>query len=200
VPSAGYYGGGGSIAVTNGGSHTVSLFGYPLHGPPAVVWDVVAVGTAPGAVVFDPVYDVIAVANGIDNNVTVISVGTSVYTYANVPVGNDPYAIAFSPATLELYVTNVGSANVTVIDANGHQWGSISVGNQPHGIAYDPKTTQLYVTNFGDHSISVIGVKNTVVKTLHLPVGSEPIGIDYNSVYEVMEVTGWLSDKVYVVP
>ncbi|TGU54255.1 YVTN family beta-propeller repeat-containing protein, partial [Mesorhizobium sp. M00.F.Ca.ET.186.01.1.1] len=77
----------------------------------------VEAGTAPSAVVVNPVTNKIYVANLNSNNVTVIDGASN--TTTTVEVGSYPLAIAVNPVTNKIYVANNGSKNVSVIDGAG---------------------------------------------------------------------------------
>jgi YVTN family beta-propeller protein len=94
-----------------------------------------------------------------------------------VPVGLDPFGVAFDNATGEVFVTNTGSNNVSVLSGNDSApVDTIGVGSEPMGISYDPTNGNLYVANNGSDNVSVIsGTRLSVVATI--PVGVAPLGV-----------------------
>jgi len=94
-----------------------------------------------------------------------------------VPVGADPFGVAFDAASGEIFVTNSGSDNVSVLDGNDSvPVASVSVGASPAGITFDATTGDLYVANNGSNNVSVVsGSSLQVVGTVD--VGANPIGI-----------------------
>ena len=111
----------------------------------------------------------------------------SVYDVVNVrldrelPVGQDPVAVAASPTRNEVYVVNKGSANVSgsvsVIDAEHNRVVStIPVGGQPVAIALNPDGTRAYVANSASNSISVLDLKSRRELAI-LGAGEEPVAL-----------------------
>ena len=95
------------------------------------------------------------------------SATVSVYDVVNVrvdreiPVGQNPIAVAPSPTRNEVYVVNGGSSSgqgsVTVINAeNNSVAAAIQVHKQPIAIALDPDGKLGYVVNSGSNTISVL--------------------------------------------
>jgi YVTN family beta-propeller protein len=100
------------------------------------------------------------VANGGSATVTVLDV-VNVRVDRELPVGQDPVAVAASPTRNEVYVVNSGSAgapgSVSVIDAERNAVAAnIPVGRQPVSIDIDPAGKLAYVANSGSNSVSVI--------------------------------------------
>ena len=104
----------------------------------------------------------IYVADGNDETVSVIN-GRKDTVTSTIGVGNGPDAVAVSPRTGKIYVTNTnisdGSAGtVSVISGRtGTVTGTIPVGRGPAGVAVSPRTGKIYVTNYQDGTVSVIG-------------------------------------------
>lgn len=94
-----------------------------------------------------------------------------------VPVGSDPFGVAYDGANADVFVTNSGSNNVSVLHGVGSTpIASIGVGNHPTGIAYDPVNQQVYVANSGSDNVTVISA-STLSVIANLPVGKYPIGV-----------------------
>ena len=75
-----------------------------------------------------------------------------------IPVGPDPYSVAYDPANGYLYVANKGSSNLTVIDGATNQVviASVSVTNEPYALAYVPVNAYVYVAN--EHSDNLTAI------------------------------------------
>jgi YVTN family beta-propeller protein/parallel beta-helix repeat protein len=98
-----------------------------------------------------------------------------------IPVGTNPFGIAYDSGKGEVFVTNYGSNTVSVIsDSTNAVVATVSVGTEPFGVAYDSGKGEVFVTNYGSTSVSVISDSaNTVVATVF--VGSIPLGVAYDS-------------------
>jgi YVTN family beta-propeller protein len=108
----------------------------------------------------------------------------SVYDVVNVrvdreiPVGQNPTAVAANPTRNEVYVVNSGTANgqgsVAVINAeNNSVAATIPVHKLPVAIATDPEGNRAYVVNSGSNSISVLDLK-AHREVAQIGVGEEP--------------------------
>jgi len=104
------------------------------------------------------------------------TLGSAVVTQV-VPVGLDPFGVAYDNLTGDVFVTNSGSANVSVLSGNDMApIASIDVGSGPMGIAFDPATGDVYVANNGSNNVSVISTSPlSVVASVRVP--ATPIGV-----------------------
>ncbi len=117
------------------------------------------------------------VTNGGSDTVSVYDV-VNVRVDREIPVGQNPIAVAASPLRNEVYVVNSGAANtqgsVTVINAeNNTVAATIPVHKQPLAIALDPSGDLAYVANSGSNSISVLDLKTRREVAL-IGVGEDP--------------------------
>ncbi len=98
-----------------------------------------------------------------------------------VPVGQDPFGVAYDAATGDVFVTNDASSNVSVLFGNlTAPIASIPVGSGPTGVAYDPANGYVYVANNGSNNVSVInGTTLDVVGSV--AVGNGPMGVAVNA-------------------
>ncbi|MGI0054032.1 MAG: hypothetical protein ACREC5_01660 [Thermoplasmata archaeon] len=96
---------------------------------------------------------------------------------ATIPVGTNPFGVAYDNATGEIFVTNSGSDNVSVLYPNASTPpSSIGVGTSPLGVAYDPVNQYVYVAHNGSDNVSIISAGSlSVVATV--AVGSQPLGL-----------------------
>ena len=121
----------------------------------------------------------------------------------SIPIGLEPYAIAFDPANGDLYATNAIGDTVSVIDAaTSAVIATIPVGSIPQGVAYDSSNGQIFITNSESDNISVIdGATNQLVplgpNALHL--GEYPIGIAYDPSNGELYVANYESNNVSVI-
>jgi YVTN family beta-propeller protein len=74
-----------------------------------------------------------------------------------IPVGDYPVGIAYSPSNNHIYVANQGSNSITEISGSTHTIiRNVPVGKYPTLVAYNPVNSHIYVTNAVDDTISVI--------------------------------------------
>ena len=127
---------------------------------------------------YDPTYREYAyVTNGGSGTVSVYDV-VNVRVDREIPVGQNPTAVAANPVRNEVYVVNSGMPNtqgsVAVINAeNNSVLATIPVHKQPLAIALDPEGNLAYVVNSGSNSISVVDLKARREVAL-IGVGEDP--------------------------
>ncbi len=112
--------------------------------------------------------------------VAVIDLRANDSLVADVPVGIDPWAAVYDPATGDVYVANNGSGNVTVVSAaTASAVADVGVGVGPTSLVYDPGTGEIFVGNSGSNNTSVIlASTNLVVATVGL--AGSPTGLSYD--------------------
>lgn len=116
-----------------------------------------------------------------------------------VPVGSNPFAVAYDPSAGEAFVSNTGSNSVSVVSAHASQaLATILVGNGPMGVAWDPVNGQVYVANNGSDTVSVISPSTDSVVTT-VGVGSEPLGVAVDSASGDIFVANHGSSNVTVI-
>jgi YVTN family beta-propeller protein len=135
-----------------------------------------ATGTAPGAVVVNPVTNKIYVGNAAyvdlsgDGNVTVIDGATG--SSSSVITPGSPGFIAVNPVTNKAYVSDSTGGSVTVIDGATNTTTEVTVGFFPGWIAVNPLTNKVYVSVVDGSGVAVIdGATNatTFVATGYYP-------------------------------
>src|SRR5262249_52842245 len=105
----------------------------------------------------------IYVANAGTNQVQGVDAATNTIV-TSIPVGTNPYNLAFTPSKNRLYVTNCSCrttppapGSVSVIDpATNSIITTVAVGAGPVGVAVSPDEARAYVANSRDSTISVI--------------------------------------------
>ena len=104
------------------------------------------------------------VTNGGSGTVTVLDV-VNVRLDRELPVGQNPIAVAASPTRNEVYVLNSGLAggmgSISVVNAeNNSVAGTIRLDRQPVSIDIDPTGSLAYVANAGSNSVSKVDLKS----------------------------------------
>ncbi len=113
---------------------------------------------------YDPNYREYAyVTNGGSGTVSVYDV-VNVRVDREIPVGQNPTAVAANPVRNEVYVVNAGTpagqGSVAVINTeNNSVVATLPVHKLPAAIALDPNGDLAYVVNSGSNSISVLDLK-----------------------------------------
>jgi YVTN family beta-propeller protein len=99
----------------------------------------------------------------------------------SVPVGSQPWAVAYDSGKGEIFVTNSASNNVSVInDATNAVVANIPVDKKPLAAVYDSGKGEVFVANERSGSVWVINdTNNTVVD--NVSTGGYPIGLAYDS-------------------
>ncbi len=94
-----------------------------------------------------------------------------------IPVGSNPFGVAYDNLTGDIFVANSGSDNVSALSGNDTApIATILVGTSPTGVAFDPVNGDIYVANNGSANVSIIS-GSTLTLLASVPVGSDPIGI-----------------------
>lgn len=135
-------------------------------------------GTEPGWLAYDSDQDLFYVAAPpSDVAIATAAEWGGVNVTGAIPVGLNPFGVAYDPSTNAIFVTNTGSSNVSVIAGGAnHTTATIWAGSAPTGIAVDPWNGDIYVADSGEATVTVVsGVTLTVLATV--PVGNDPMGI-----------------------
>ena len=126
------------------------------------------------AIAVSPDGATVATVNPDSDSITLVDAMT-LAVIEEVPVGDDPRTLAFTPDSRFLLVTNRGSANVTVLDvADPRRFTQILVGPMPYGVVTDGQ--RAFVAEFALGNVSVIDLANNVVVN-RLAVGPFPAGL-----------------------
>ncbi|HEU0006050.1 MAG TPA: glycosyltransferase family 39 protein [Terriglobia bacterium] len=117
------------------------------------------------------------VTNSTSNTVSVVDAEV-LTVIRDIPVGKEPFGLAFSPDGRRAFVANAQSREVSVIDTTRHRLiQNIAIPSElPVWVAAAPDGTYIYVTNERSHDVTVIAsASNSVVG--RIPVGKGPAGI-----------------------
>ncbi|MGA2218962.1 MAG: beta-propeller fold lactonase family protein [Terracidiphilus sp.] len=120
------------------------------------------------------------VTNGLSGTVTVLDV-VNVRVDRELPVGQNPVAVAASPSRNEVYVVNsgteTGEGSISVINAeNNTVAAAIPVHRHPVAIALDPTGALAYVANSGSNTVSVLELK-TRREVAQIETGEQPVAL-----------------------
>jgi YVTN family beta-propeller protein len=118
------------------------------------------------------------VTNGGSGTVTVLDV-VNVRLDRELPVGQNPVAVAANPTRDEVYVVNSGSAegvgSISVINAeNNTVVTTIPLHREPVSIELDAEGKLAYVANSGSNSVSVVDLKSRH-EVAQIGAGEEPV-------------------------
>src|SRR5450631_2138968 len=132
------------------------------------------------------------VTNGGSGTVTVLDV-VNVRVDRELPVGQNPVAVAASPTRNEVYVVNSGATggqgSLSVINAESNTVAAtIPLHQQPVSIEVDSEGKLAFVANSGSNSISVINLKNRR-ETSQIGAGEEPVAARLSADGKTLAVT-----------
>lgn len=101
---------------------------------------------------------------------------------ARIPVGDDPYALAYFSPSSQLLAANIGSSDVSVVDALALKemkritlTRGVEGYSHPSGIAVNPKTPYAYVTQQASSYVSVLDLTQLCEFNPHNPSSSSQI-------------------------
>ncbi|MGC2289148.1 MAG: YncE family protein [Thermoplasmata archaeon] len=173
------------------GTTVVGISGTTVRGP-------IPVGLGPDWVSYDPSRNTILVADGGGSNVTILSAYYPFGSYRlSANVGTSPVGIAYDPADALDYVANYGSANVSAIGGFGELYGTISHLTGAFAVGWSQSDLRIFVTSVTADKIWEISLF-TVTKTISTPSGSNTESATYNEYNDMVYVSDYSSDKVYV--
>jgi YVTN family beta-propeller protein len=118
------------------------------------------------------------VTNGGSGTVTVLDV-VNIRIDREIPVGQNPIAVAAGPTRSEVYVVNSGTENgqgsLSVIDAEKNAVvATIALHRRPASIDLDAAGALAYIANTGSNSISVVDLKGRQ-EIAQIGTGEEPV-------------------------
>jgi YVTN family beta-propeller protein len=141
------------------------------------------------------------VTNGQSGTVTVLDV-VNLRLDREIPVGQNPVAVAASPTRNEVYVVNSGSetgeGSVTVIDAEKNTVAAnLPVHLRPVAIEIDPTGALAYVANSGSNTVSVLELK-TRREVAQIKTGEEPVALRISPDGKTLVVANRRGDSVTI--
>jgi YVTN family beta-propeller protein len=215
-----------TMYVANIEPNTVSVMNTTTNG---VIGNPIPAGKQPQIAAYDPIHKTMYMTNigptgctlhvgcvppvGRPSTVTVINTTTN-SVIRNVPVGLDPFGIAYDPIHHTMYVANSGSNTVSIINTttNSVIANPVSGDNNATGIAYEPIHHRMYITHNHDlfyayyknshHKGSVTAINTAPPYTVigrPLPADIDPFLMAYDPLHHRMYVTNLGSDKVSVI-
>lgn len=118
---------------------------------------------------------------------------------ATVTGFSQPFGLAITPNSENVYVTNGGQGTVSVINTATHTINAtVPVGIGPFGVDITPDGKYAYVTNGGSASVSVINTElNTVTATIIVGIG--PYGLDISPDGKYVYVANFGTSTVSVI-
>ena len=162
------------VYVANFGANSVSI----IDGAGNQVVNTVPTDVGPCAITGEPTYGETYVADRTAGKVTIIDAAGQVVM--NLPVSQEPWAMAVNPANRRVYAANSGSNTVTVIDAATR--GIITnapVSQQPRALWWAWQVGKLYVACYAGNRVAIIdGASSEVLRTVQ--VGTKPSALCWN--------------------
>ena len=118
----------------------------------------------------------------------------------NVSVGyNYLPAVAYDPASNDLYVTNGYPGNLTIVSGSTNKvLGNVTLHNGPADIAYDSTNDRVYVSGSTSNNVVVFNAtSNSVSGTI--AVGAYPVGLFAGGMNESLYVANMLSGTISII-
>lgn len=116
-----------------------------------------------------------------------------------IPVGTNPYALAYNSTNNKIYTANWGALSVSVIDgATNSVITTIPIGNYPRTLVYNPTNNKIYTANYYDNSVTVINGETDNV-TIEIQVGTFPCAFSYNPTDNKVYCANYYSNNVTVI-
>ncbi len=123
----------------------------------------VVTGSIPTDVVFDPINNLLYVANYGGNTIAVINDSTN-SVVDNISVGMGPVRVAFDPFNQEIYVSNRFSGTVSIINATTDKVAStVNASSSPFELVYDALNHDMYVTDGTQSTVTIINSSSNAV-------------------------------------
>ncbi|MCH7892458.1 MAG: YncE family protein, partial [Gemmatimonadetes bacterium] len=145
------------------------------------------------AVAVSPDGAIVAAVNPDSDSITLVDAVT-LEVLQELPVGDDPRTLVFTPDSQLVLVANHGSATVSIVMARGSgEVIYIPVGPMPYGVVTDG--VHAYVAEFSLGNVSVINLATGILVT-RIPVEGFPAGLALNATGETLIVTHLFSGRV----
>ncbi len=168
----------GSLAyVSNTGSNSVSVIDTGSH----MVIATVNVGASPTGITVNANGSRVYVSNSGSNTITAIDASTNQVIGSPIVTGASPNAVFVDGANARLYVGNTGGSSISVIDqATLTVIQTFSIPTAPVAFGGCPCGTKIFVAAQSDKVYAFSTESNSVVATIDLPAGANPVGIAIN--------------------
>jgi YVTN family beta-propeller protein len=115
-----------------------------------------------------------------------------------IPIGSNPVAVAFNPATNHALVISRAAKSVVALDlASGTVAATWLVGGVPESIAINPRTNQAVVTNLDSYVSVIDATTGAIVATI--PAGKSPSRVVIDPVKNEAAVTNFNSANMVVI-
>ncbi len=138
----------------------------------------------------------VAAVNPDSDSVTLVDTA-SLSVLSEIPVGDDPRTLSFTPDSKQVVVANHGSATISKFDLDKpNEVTNYQVGSMPYGIVTDG--LHAFVTEFGIGTVSIIDLM-TGKMVSKIPVDDFPAGLALNSNRQQLYVTHFFTGKVTVI-
>jgi len=162
------------------------------------------IGSIPVRCAFDPVNDVICIANNGDDTATLLSSVTFLeLTNSPLSVELAPSNVTVNKVTGKFFVTNRSSGSVTKIDSATVTVDILSIptGSDPTDIAVNDATDTVYTSNPGDESVDVFdGATGNPITNIVLPgVQPDPIGITVSSTTGLIYAAAFNISTIFII-
>jgi YVTN family beta-propeller protein len=153
----------------------------------------IAVGSAPGAITYDPANDYILVANYGSDTVSAISGVTVIKT---ISVGSGPTSLTYDVTNSYVYTTNSQSSNLTVMNATLVKLASPSTAADPIAAVVDSVGDVIVICNSSSSVRVFSGTSST--HTIALPSGSHPSAVAWETDSSLVVITEYSRNTLAV--
>ncbi len=129
-------------------------------------------GSGPSAIAVNPLTDLIYLANGSSNNVTVVSGASNVPTlFSGAPAGS--FSADANPLTNKGYIGLSDPNSLLVIDGATNTYTTVPTGKSPLGTLVNARSNKIYTLNVGSAGITV--VDGVTLAATNVPTGKSPL-------------------------
>ena len=121
------------------------------------------------------------ITNSQDDTVSAISIPDNTLI-ATIPVGDNPFGVAYAIDGNSVWITNRGDNTVSRIDpVTNTVVATIPVGIEPVGIAITQDGQFVYVANRTSNTLTKITTSDNSTETIFLPIGGMPYGVSIST-------------------
>ncbi len=168
---------GSTAYVSNTGSNTVSVIDTATH----TIVATVTVGASPTGITANADGSRVYVSNSGSNTITAIDTSSNQVIGSSIVTGAGPNAVFVDGANGRLYVGNTGDSSISIVDqATLTVVQTFSIPTAPVAFGGCPCGTKIFVAAQSDKVYAFSTESNSVVATIDLPAGADPVGIAIN--------------------